>query len=189
MEADLAQVHRIAVEGLLANVERIGDDQWHLPTPNTEWDVLALVEHLVGGTVWVAPLMAGETIAEIGDRFSGDLMGNDPKGAFRKAAGDAMAAVDEPGAVDRMVDLSRGPTPAADYVLERIGDAGMHTWDLARALGIEETIDPRVVAYGRQLLAQVGDEWRSYGALGPITPTEPGADEQTLFIAESGRTP
>ena len=87
------------------------------------------------------------------------------------------------------MDLSRGPTPAADYILERIGDAGMHTWDLARALGIDETIDPEVVAYGRRLLAQIGDEWRRYGALGPIVPTEPGADEQTLFLAESGRTP
>jgi uncharacterized protein (TIGR03086 family) len=189
MESELARIHRKAVEGLLANVERIGDDQWHLPTPNTEWDVRALVEHLVGGTVWVAPLMAGETIAGIGDRFSGDLVGDDPKDAFRRAATEAMAAVDEPGAVDRTVDLSRGPSPAADYILERIGDAGMHTFDLARALGIDETIDPEVVAYGRRLLAQIGEEWRRYGALGPITPTEPGADEQTLFIAESGRTP
>jgi uncharacterized protein (TIGR03086 family) len=189
MEADLAQVHRTAVEGLLANVEKIGDDQWHLPTPNTEWDVRALVEHLVGGTVWVAPLMAGETIAEIGDRYSGDLVGDDPKGAFRRAANEAMAAVEEPGAIERTVDLSRGPSPAADYVLERIADAGMHTWDLARALGIDETIHPDVVRLGRELLARVGDEWRSYGALGPIVPTPAGADEQTLFIAESGRTP
>jgi uncharacterized protein (TIGR03086 family) len=189
MESDLARIHRKAVEGLLAKVEQIGEDQWHLPTPNTEWDVRALVEHLVGGTVWVAPLMAGETIAEIGDRYGGDLVGDDPKGAFRRAATEAMAAVDEPGAVDRMVDLSRGPTPAADYILERIGDAGMHTWDLARALGADETIDPEVVAYGRRLLAEVGDEWRSYGALGPIVPTPAGAGEQTLFIAESGRTP
>jgi uncharacterized protein (TIGR03086 family) len=189
MEADLAQVHRTAVEGLLANVEKIGDDQWHLPTPNTEWDVRALVEHLVGGTVWVAPLMHGETIAEIGDRYNGDLVGDDPKGAFRTAAREAIDVVLEPGAVERTVDLSRGPSPAADYILERIGDAGMHTWDLARALGIDETIDPNVVRLGRELLSKVGDEWRSYGALGPIVPTPPGADEQTLFIAESGRTP
>lgn len=189
MENELVHTHRIAVEGLLANVEMIGDDQWHLPTPNTEWDVRALVEHLVEGTFWVAPLMAGETIAGIGNRFDGDLVGDDPKGAFRRAAAEAMAAVEEPGAIDRTVDLSRGPTPAGDYVLERIGDAGMHTWDLARALGIDETLHPDVVAAGRRLLAKVGDEWRSFGALGPIVATPPGADGQTLFIAESGRTP
>lgn len=189
MNGDLVRVHRIAVEGLVANVEKIGDRQWHLPTPNTEWDVRALVEHVVGGTVWVAPLMAGETIAGIGDRYEGDLVGDDPKGAFRRAASEAMAAVEEPGAIDRTVDLSRGPTPAADYILERIGDAGMHTWDLARALGIDESLHPDVVAYGRRLLAVVGDEWRSYGALGPVVPTPPGAGEQDLFIAESGRNP
>ena len=189
METDLAVVHRLAVEGLLAKVEQIGDDQWDLPTPNTEWNVRDLVEHLVGGTVWVAPLLRGETIAQIGDRYSGDLVGNDPKGAFRSAAAEAVAAALEPGAMERTVDLSRGPAPAADYILERIADAGMHTWDLARALGIDVTVHPEVVAAGRRLLAQVGDEWRRHGALGPVVPTEPGADEQTLFIAESGRTP
>ena len=186
---DLAEVHRIAVEGLMANVEKIGDHQWELPTPNTEWNVRDLVEHLVGGTVWVKPLIEGETIAGIGDRFAGDLVGDDPKGAFRRAASEAIATVSEPGALERTVDLSRGPSPAADYVLERIGDAGMHTWDLARALSTDETIHPEVVAAGRRLLDLVGDEWRQHGALGPIVPTPPDADEQTRFIAESGRNP
>lgn len=27
-------------------VQAIGDDQWHLPTPCTEWDLRALVNHL-----------------------------------------------------------------------------------------------------------------------------------------------
>jgi uncharacterized protein (TIGR03086 family) len=189
MDNDIAEIHRIASEGLLANVERIGDDQWELPTPNTEWNVRALVEHLVGGTVWVAPLLAGQTIAQVGDRFDGDLVGDDPKEAFRKASAEAVAAALEPGAMERIVHISSGPTLAADYILERVADAGMHTWDLARALGIDETLHPDVVAAGRRLLALKGDEWRSWGALGPIVPTAPGADEQTLFIAESGRTP
>lgn len=189
MERDIAEIHRIASEALVANVDRIADDQWELPTPNTEWNVRDLVEHLVGGTVWVAPLLAGQTIAQVGNRFDGDLLGDDPKGAFRRASAEAVAAALEPGAMERIVHLSAGPTLAADYLLERVADAGMHTWDLARALGIDETLHPDVVAAGRRLLALKGDEWREHGALGPIVPTEPDADEQTLFIAESGRTP
>lgn len=186
---DIAEVHRIASRRLVAQVDAIGDDQWELPTPNTEWNVRALVEHLVGGTLWVKPLLDGETIEQVGDRFDGDLLGDDPRAAFRRASAEAVAACLEPGAMERTVHVSAGPTPASDYILERVADAGMHTWDLARALGTDETLDPEVVAAGRRLLAEKGELWRQHGALGPIVPVPDDADEQTRFIAESGRTP
>lgn len=189
MNTDTAEIHRKACQGLASLVDQIGDAQWGLPTPNTEWDVRALVEHVMYGTAWVPPLIAGETIAEVGDRFEGDLLGDDPKASFRAANQAAIDAVLEPGALERTVDLSSGPTPAANYVRERIADAAMHTWDLARSIGADETIDPDVVASGRGLLARVGDLWRKYGALGPVAPTGPDASEQDLFIAESGRDP
>ena len=37
-------------------VHAVGDDQWHLPTPDTEWDVAELVGHLVEEHRWAAPL-------------------------------------------------------------------------------------------------------------------------------------
>lgn len=186
---NIAELHRVASEGLTARVELIGDDQWELPTPNSEWIVRVLVHHLVSGTLWVKPLLDGKTIAEVGDRFDGDVLGEDPKAAWRSASAEAVAACLEPGAMDRIVHISSGDTRAEDYILERVGDAAMHTWDLSRALGVDDTLDPGVVETGRRLLAKVGDDWRKWGALGPIVPTEPGADPQTLFIAESGRTP
>lgn len=186
---DIAEVHRIAVTDLNAQVQDIQADQWDLPTPNTGWNVRDLVDHLIGGTVCVAPLVQGQTIAAIGSRFEGDLAGEDPREAFARTAEEAMAAVDAPGAAERTVDLSRGPTPAADYILERIADAAMHTWDLATALGRRVSLHPEVVAYGRRLLAEQGEAWRQGGALGPVVPVPDDADEQTRFIAESGRTP
>lgn len=189
MTEDLAQVHRIASESVVAKVQRIGDDQWELPTPNSEWNVRDLVQHLTSGASWVAPLLHGESLAEIGDRYAGDLLGDDPKDAFRLASEAAVAACLEPGAMQRTVDLSRGPTPATDYLMERIADLAMHTWDVARAIGADETLNPRVVEVGRQLLAEQGEKWREAGALGPAIPTEPDADDQTRFIAESGRNP
>jgi uncharacterized protein (TIGR03086 family) len=186
---NIAELHRVASEGLTRRVELIGDDQWELPTPNTEWNVRDLVQHLVSGTLWVKPLIDGMTIAEVGDRFDGDVLGEDPKAAWRAASAEAVAACLQPGAMDRIVNLSSGDTRAEDYILERVADAAMHTWDLSRALGVDDTLDPGVVEAGRVLLAKVGDEWRRYGALGPVVETAPGADPQTLFIAESGRTP
>lgn len=189
MAESLAEIHRLASEALAAKVQRIGDDQWDLPTPNREWNVRDLVQHLTYGASWVAPLLRGEKLADVGDRYQGDLLGDDPKDAFRSASETAVEACLEPGAMQRTVDLSQGPTPAEGYILERIADLAMHTWDLSRAIGADDTLNPKVVEAGRRLLAERGELWRKAGALAPAVPTEPDADAQTRFIAESGRDP
>jgi uncharacterized protein (TIGR03086 family) len=187
MATDMPDVHRKANEGMGRVIEQIADDQWEVETPNPGWSVRILVQHVVSGSVWVAPLLAGETIEQVGDRFDGDLLGEDPKAAWRAASAEAVTACLEPGAMERIVHLSSGPTQALNYIHERTADLGMHTWDLARTIGADETIDPEVVEVGRSLLAAVGELWRQYGALGPIIETAPDADEQTIFLAESGR--
>ena len=65
-------------------VHQIREDQWHMPTPCTEWDVRALMQHLVNEQLWVPPLLEGKTIEQVGDAFDGDNLGNDPVGAWRR---------------------------------------------------------------------------------------------------------
>ena len=56
----------------------VGEDQWGAPTPCADWDVRELVNHVAGEDLWTAPLLEGSTIEEVGDRFDGDLLGDDP---------------------------------------------------------------------------------------------------------------
>ena len=91
---DVKTLHQRTVESWLRFLDGVGDDQWDLPTPCTEWDVRALVNHVVGEERWTRPLLEGMTIAEVGDRFDGDLLGDDPRAAGRAAAAEAVAAVD-----------------------------------------------------------------------------------------------
>jgi uncharacterized protein (TIGR03086 family) len=183
----MAELHRRACDQVTARVELIGEDQWDLPTPCTEWDVHDLVGHLVSGTSWMTPLMSGRTIAEVGDSLNGDLLGNDPTGAWRRAASAAVAACEADGALDELVHLSAGDTPAADYIGERILDLVMHAWDLSRAIGADERLDPDLVDAAAKVLVEKADLWRQYGALGPAVETGPDADAQTQLLAESGR--
>ena len=93
-------------------VQSVGAGHWHAPTPCTEWDVRQLVNHLVVEQLWVPPIVAGRTVAEIGDAFQGDQLGADPVAAWDKAAAASGAAFAEPGALQRTVHLSYGDRPA-----------------------------------------------------------------------------
>ena len=189
MENDIAEIHRIASEALVANVEKIADDQWELPTPNTEWNVRDLVAHLVGGTVWVAPLLAGQTIAQVGDRFDGDQLGDDPLGAWARASEEAVTAVGREGVLDRIVHVSFGDIPGREYVSQLVCDHAIHGWDLARAIGADEHIEPDLVDFAYEFLAPQADGWRGAGVFGPEVELPPGADRQSALLALSGRRP
>ena len=108
---DQAELHRRAVEEFGARVQAVADDQWELPTPCSDWNVRQLVNHLVYEDRWTVPLMEGGTLAEVGDRFEGDLLGDDPKAAWDASSAEAVRAVQGDGALGRTVDLSSGPTP------------------------------------------------------------------------------
>ena len=74
MPADQAALHRRAVGEFDARVRAVGDDQWELPTPCSDWNVRQLVNHLVYEDRWTVPLMEGTTLALVGDRYEGDLL-------------------------------------------------------------------------------------------------------------------
>jgi uncharacterized protein (TIGR03086 family) len=188
MPADQAALHRRAVGEFDARVRAVGDDQWELPTPCSDWNVRQLVNHLVYEDRWTVPLMEGSTIAAVGDRYEGDLLGDDPKGAWAESCAEAVAAVQADGALERMVDLSSGPTPAGEYVSQLLADHLIHAWDLARAVGADERLDPELVEACAAWFTEMEPHYRAAGAIGERPETPPGADAQTILLAAFGRT-
>src|SRR5215210_3396819 len=126
-------------------VEQVGDDQWGNPTPCPDWDVRALVAHLVDEQRWAPYLLGGGTVADAGDRFAGDPLGDDPKGAWSAASAAALDAFSADGGLDRPVRLSYGEVSARDYIWEMTVDATVHAWDLARGIGVDDRLDPELV--------------------------------------------
>jgi uncharacterized protein (TIGR03086 family) len=190
MDADVQALHRRAVAEFAARVDAIGDEHWHRPTPCTEWDVRALVNHLVYENVWTPEMFAGRTVAEVGDRFDGDLLGADPKGAWAAASRVALDAVAEEGALDRTVHLSFGDFPAREYVMQLFADHLIHAWDLARGIGGDERLDPELVeACADWFGAATEQGYRAAGAIGPALPVARDADPQAKLLARFGRQP
>ncbi|MQB01292.1 MAG: TIGR03086 family protein [Actinobacteria bacterium] len=170
-----------------ARVRQVGDDQWGLPTPCTDWNVRQLVNHLVYEDRWTAPLMRGSTLEEVGDRFDGDLLGDRPKDAWSEASREALDSVEEEGALDRSVNLSSGPTPASEYVDQLASDHLIHAWDLARAIGADERLDPELVDWLYEQAAPREDELKSYGIYGDKVEVSADSDTQTKLLAVFGR--
>ena len=70
-----------------------------------------------------------------------------------------------------------------------LGDVLIHTWDLARAAGLDETLDPQLVHDTLVGIEPLDAILRSSGQYGPRVEAPPGADEQTMLIAFTGRKP
>ena len=149
MKDDLVEVHGQCGRQFTQLVGGVGNEQWHNKTPCTEWDVRALVHHLLYEQRWVAPLLEGLTVAEVGDRFEGDLMRNDATtwtGLLASSMAEAHALVAQPDALKRTVHLSYGDVPGEEYVMQLTGDLAIHAWDLAQATGQDDAMDAGAIA-------------------------------------------
>ena len=166
-------------------VSGVGEGQWAAPTPCEGWDVRALVNHVCGEGLWAVPLFEGATLEEVGDRFDGDVLADDPKAAALQAAraADAVAAQRlQPGV---RVHLSYGEEDAGEYAMQLAADHLVHGWDLAAATGQERSMDPELVAAVAGWFADREEMYRSGGAVGPRA--DAAGDPQAELLAAFGR--
>src|SRR3954467_600260 len=153
-----------AGEAFAEQVHAANPEDWSNATPCADWDVRALVNHVIGELLWAPPLLEGKTIAEVGDRFDGDGLRDAPATTAGQAAKELLAAAAEPGAQERTVHLSFGDFPGAEYLSQVTTDVIIHTWDLARALGMDDDLGAGLVAFADAYLAPQIDLWRGAGA-------------------------
>jgi len=186
MDELVGRFHRAALR-CTAVVEAIGDDDWSRPTPCDEWDVRALLNHLTGEQLWAPHLLAGETIEQVGDRYDGDVLGDDPAGTWRRAAAMSSDAFAQPGVVDRTVHLSYGDESAREYLTQMLTDAAVHGWDLATAVGAPHEIEPETATYLLDHWRAREDMVRGSGIFGDAVEVDPGADDATKLLALLGR--
>ncbi|MGH3901681.1 MAG: TIGR03086 family metal-binding protein [Pseudonocardiaceae bacterium] len=168
-------------------VRVIRPGQWQDPTPCTEWDVQALVDHLVVEQLWAPLLLDGATIADVGDRFEGDQLGDDPVAAWESAAAAARQAFAAPGALRRSVELSYGRRPAEEYCQEMTMDLTVHAWDLARGIGADERLDEELVRKVLDFIEPQVEQLTDTGLFALPVSVSADADAQTRLLALLGR--
>jgi uncharacterized protein (TIGR03086 family) len=120
---------RAAIAVAEAIVAGISAGQWGAPTPCTDVDVRALVNHLVTGNLHFASLIFGLPVPD-GDE---DHLGTEPAEAFRAAAASLTTALGAPGVLDRTYRLPAGEVPGLGLIEIRLIEHLGHGWDLAKA--------------------------------------------------------
>ena len=182
---DLETLYRRTVQSWTDRVLTVGPEQWTAATPCAEWDVRALINHVVGEDLWTEPLMRGATIADVGNRLDGDLLGPDPRETALDAAARATRAVTEVLPRGGKVHLSYGDEDMEEYVGQLAADHLIHGWDLAVATGGGADLDQDLVIEVAAWFAQREEIYRSAGAIGARAATS--GDAQSELLASFGR--
>jgi uncharacterized protein (TIGR03086 family) len=166
-----------------ARVRAMPDDRWDSPAPCEGWVARDVVAHLVE---WV-PYVIGPG----GVEFPVLDATTDPVGAWTAFDGTLQAALDDPEVAGRRFDA--GPpgemTVEAAINMLVVGDVLIHTWDLARAGGLDDTLLADIVTEMLVGMEPLDDMLRASGHYGPRVIVAADADDQTKLIAFTGRTP
>ena len=159
----------------------VRDDQWSLPTPCEDWDVAQLVGHVVA-THWRVYALCGEP-GRPADGTEIDL-----RDAFTEATDAMRRAAHDPVLSQVEVQGRAGTQTFAQLVGGLLSlDTICHSWDLARATGQDETLDPDAVDIAFERLRAVDDVVRVPGGFAEAVPSAPDADTQTRFLNFAGR--
>jgi uncharacterized protein (TIGR03086 family) len=171
-----------------SRVQLVSPASWNDSTPCTEWSVRDLVNHLVGEHLWVPDLLAGKTMQEVGDRYDGDVLGDDPIGAWNSAIQGSLAAWSE-ASEDQIVHLSFGDAEAHEYAEQMLSDLVIHAWDLARGAGLDEHLDGILVEHVYGYLEPRAAQWSGFGVFAGPVDVDPGSGLQDLLLGLTGRKP
>src|SRR5437763_7515909 len=177
-----------AVEAFGRRGMAVGPDDWARPTPCSEWTVRDLARHLVYEELWAPPLLAGATVAEIGDRFEGDILGADPQAAWKEAAAASVDAA-TPASLAATVHLSFGDFPGQEYLGQLTADHVIHAWDLARGTAGDDRLDAELVQFVHDFMAPQVEQWAAAGVFAPPVDIPADADLQSKLLAMTGRRP
>lgn len=183
--SEIADRYRRRAAGFTARVEAVPADRWASPSPCDDWTARDVVRHVVDTSAMFLGFI-GQPAPD------GPSVDEDPVGAWTSARNAIQAALDDPAIASLEYEGQLGRAQF-EHGVDRFlsADALVHTWDLARAAGLDEHLDPDDVRASLDAMSameeQVGELMRSSGAFGRQVDPPADADEQTRLLAFLGR--
>ena len=159
------------------------------PTPDTEWDVRTLLNHLLLWTAYNFERRAhGEMVPE--EMMTRDFAAEPGYAAAYRAQLDrALDAWADPAVWEQNLNVMGSATPAADIAAMMLAELVLHGWDLAAATGQSYTVSDRAAAAALAAVEANAEMFREYkGFAEPVSrPDDTTALDRALAL--SGRDP
>lgn len=177
--SEVADRYRRVAAGFTRVVDAVPADAWGRPAPCEGWTARDVVDHLLGVSKMFG---AGDVEAPAVDA--------DPAAAWAAVRDTVQAKLDDPAVATAEMETPMG-TSTLETLMGRFGiaDVLIHTWDLARATGLDETLDPDEVTRVYEAMLPMDEHLRGGTAFGPRVEVPDDADVQTKLLAFTGRTP
>ena len=156
-------------------------EDWSRAAPVAGWTARDVVAHLVD---WLPGFVshAGVTLTPV-------AVADDPAAAWRQRAEEVQRVIEQQGDAVYASPML-GEMPLASAIGQfYTNDVWMHSWDLARALGVEIDLGEERCAATLAGMAPMDDLLRSSGQFGPQVPVAADASPQDRLIGFIGRDP
>jgi len=174
-----AEQHAYDASRFAALADAAGD--WDRPSPVAGWTARDVVGHLVE---WLPGFLSrtGVTLPPV-------KVATDPATAWRQRAADVQELIETRGEESFTSPMFGELTLAGAVTQFYTNDVWMHSWDLARALGVDFDLGQERCAAALEAMAPMDELLRSSGQFGPRVPVPDTAGPQDRFVAFIGRDP
>ena len=178
-----ADDHRAIVGRFTALVRGTDPARWDDPAPCEGWVARDVVRHLV---TWLPAFLSGSAGVDLP---VGPPVDDDPVAAWTTLADAVQSLLDDPATAAAPV---ANPYIGAKTLTDALAmvwtnDVFLHTWDLARATGQDERLDPDRCARMYEGMLPMDEVLRGSGHYGPRVHVPDDADPQTKLLAFIGR--
>jgi uncharacterized protein (TIGR03086 family) len=162
-----------------------GASDWDAPAPVEGWLARDVVRHLVE---WFPAFLEGGAGIRLAAGPSVDV---DPVAAWQVHADAVQALLDDPATATKALSNPHVGEVPLDEAVDRFytSDVFMHTWDLSRATGQDELLDPVKCAALLAGMEPMDELLRASGQYGPRVDLPDGADVQARMLGFIGRDP
>jgi uncharacterized protein (TIGR03086 family) len=183
--SEIARRYRRVASRFTEHVESVPASAWNDPTPCEGWLARDIVRHLVE---WVPPFLHHGAGVALPPAPSAD---DDPVAAWRVVDDAIQALLDDPEAAGREFRNEHTGTHRLDEAIGMfvLGDVLVHTWDLARATGLDETLEADEVDRMLAGIEPLGDTLERSGHYAARVDVPPDAGPQARLLAATGRRP
>lgn len=167
-------------------VFQVNPSDYNLPTPDTDWNVEQLLQHMMYELTWIPDLVNGLKLSEVGLKYEGDLIGDELHQNWKTAAKLAEAAVNDAN-LNSIAHLSYANVANEEYIWEVSGELLIHAWDLS--VGINKVInfptELSEILYERT--KPDAEHLHITGLFAPVVDTDEDATPQAKLLALFGR--